>query len=1032
MQVLFVAGLISLTQLLFFGFCGLGLVRLLLPLRLHAYEVVLAPVFGLAFLAMVGFYGANVGLTMRGLVPLVVVVALGLLVGARVCHGGWRPGVLTMRELVPLAVLMVGTWGLCVLPLWGYGALLPIGHNWDVEFYLPLAAYLKDYSYATLAQAPGNPLRDLVMSERIAARAMGATYAQALVDVVGGWDAWDSWVPMLATLRVLTLAGLYALLREGLGARVGGALVGCGLVMVNGLLLWTTYNSFGMGLGGLALLPAALVCVLVALEGGERGEVLPAVVLLGGISCTYWPMLQPYGAGALGCGLALLWERRRGGWLEVIGRGLGVLVGGGVLGVLAHVRAGAAFLGVFEARSASMGVVDFIAPTVIVGSAPFSHLGPLVTGMGGEVMGWGGFVLAMVVAVYGLWFGGRRRAVTLGFGVCCLAYVLGLRFVVGFPYGYLRGSSYINSLLLGVMGMGVVPYGRLGRGEGAVSEAVSVAQRVFAGFRGGGWQLCAGMVVMGCCAVASYQTYAVYAVHPAVFDQETVAMRAAVAQLGRSGAVSVSAAPELRGPYLGAWAYTLRDRALLGSFRTGFGAFDAVHLGVTPVYGVVRRGEDPDAYGLDRAAQVWQGERSALYAAPVNQVAWLNGRLGVVAEGQLLSENTNMSRAQIGGGSYLAASPGVPLVLYSDGVTIGQGVLSGKGAIQAGFRLALASFVAQTVEVRLGDDVRRLAIPAGLSVYRTGQVTMPVRVEVRVEVAPLVLRWAALDRVVGMREVSALTPMRDTVVLGVTSTLSARSVSTHLRFHNDSGEQFRVGVEVYEVVPGYEVAPVHYAWASFPGPGEGAHTLDLDLGVPSMMLDGVTVPSKVGAVRDGSYFAALWVYRGERVQQVIPFLRFERRAGVVGGVLPLDVNAAFVYFAPAAQALGAHFGDGFGLRGFEVGTTVVHAGGHVRVSLVWGVERPPTTMYLVFVQVLDDANRKVAQWDGAVGGDWWPTTVWRQGQGVWQDVPLEVAVDAPPGRYRVLVGVYDPVSGERLRLSGGDDALVLGMVDVQP
>src|SRR5436853_305976 len=187
MSTLLTAALISLTQLLLFSVCGLGLARLLLPPRLRAHELTLAPLFGLG---------------------LLVIAVLRRRDGRRL------PGVLPARELLPLLLLMLGGWLLSLAPLINYGALIPIGHNWDVEFYLPLAAYLKDYSYATLAQAPANPLRDLVLSQRIVSRAMGATYAQSMADLLGGWDAWDSWVPMLALLRALTLPGLYALLRE--------------------------------------------------------------------------------------------------------------------------------------------------------------------------------------------------------------------------------------------------------------------------------------------------------------------------------------------------------------------------------------------------------------------------------------------------------------------------------------------------------------------------------------------------------------------------------------------------------------------------------------------------------------------------------------------------------------------------------------------------------------------------------------------------------------------------------------------------
>ena len=87
-------------------------------------------------------------------------------------------------------------------------------------------------------------------------------------------------------------------------------------------------------------------------------------------------------------------------------------------------------------------------------------------------------------------------------------------------------------------------------------------------------------------------------------------------------------------------------------------------------------------------------------------------------------------------------------------------------------------------------------------------------------------------------------------------------------------------------------------------------------------------------------------------------------------------------------------------------------------------------VYLVFVQVLDEANRKVAQWDGAAGGEWYPTAAWQAGQRIWQDVPLKIADNAPPGRYRVIAGLYDPATGARLHTPDGTDAIQLGSITV--
>ncbi len=921
-----------------------------------------------------------------------------------------------MRELLPLLLLMLGAWLLNVLPVVHYGALMPIGHNWDVEFYLPLADYLKGWSYRTLAEAPANPLLNVIMFERIAARAMGATYAQAMADLVGGWEAWDSWVPMLALLRALTLPGLYALLRDGLIVRAPAALLGVALAAANSLLLWTTYNSFGMGIGALALLPVTLLCTLVALEEPDRRAVMAAALLLGGLTCVYWPMLQAYGAVALLCGLLLLWERRRGGWAGVVARGALILAGGALLGVLAHLRAPVAWLGVFAAQTPSMGIFDFISPPVIAGTAPFSHGRLPPPGAFENLLAWGGLAAALLLLLHGAWRGAARRGLALGVVLGSIVYLLGLRFAVRFPYGYLRGASYSNTLLLGVAGAGLLP----------CAASLSRKARMWAGFASTGLAI----LLLAGTSLAVYRTYAVYAPGPAVFGLETVAVRAAAAKLEQPGPVYLSGAPEMRGTYLGAWAYALKRHELLGIMETGFGRLINMRPGAAPVYGVLQHDEDPREHGLDPAAQTWKSERAAIYAAPPNRIAWLSGRPSAYSEGTLFDDDTTYSRAQFGVGSYLEARPDQALVLYANEETLSLEPLAARAGGQREVNLALASFTAQTVELDLGDERRRLELPAGYTIYHTGAVTVPTRVSLRGTAAPVVLRWASLDRISGASGGARLEPVDDTVLLNIASEPRPDGASVSLQTTGD--EVLKVAIEIYQEVGGYGTEAAHYASALFPLAQQGTHELAMDLATPQITLDGAPLQVKMGDLRDGKYFAALWIYQGEQVRRRLPFLRFERRNGIVDAATPLDLNAAFVRVAPPAQPLAARFGDGIVLRAFELSATQLRAGGRLRASLLWQADRPQSQLYLVFVQLLDDNDRKIAQWDGAAGGDWWPTPAWQAGQRIRQDIPLQIAPDAPPGTYRLIAGLYDPATGARLQLRDGGDILQLGTVEVVP
>jgi hypothetical protein len=1016
MPVLINAVTISAVQLALLWLCGAGLARLLLPERLRQHETTLAPLFGLALVALVGFYGANAGFTMRQLLPVALGagVALLLLTVLRPHDRRRWPRVLPPAELLPLLLLMLGTWLLNIAPVLHYGTLMPIGHNWDVEFYLPLADYLKDYSYPAFAQIPASPLRTTVSVDPTFSRAMGATYAQAMADALGGWDAWASWVPMLALLRALTLPGLYALLRDGLGVRPWGALAGVALAGVNSLLLWTTYNNFGMGLGGLALLPAALVCMVAALEKWEPRAIVGAALLLGGLTCTYWPMLMAYGAAGFGLGAALLWERRHADWLHVVLRGGLALLGGGLLGMLAHMRAPVTFLGVFTNFAAQTDGGFFISPAVIAGSAPFPIMSVFPGGAPAadafatalETIGLGA---ALVLLLLGVWRAcWRWRAA--GMLACVVGYLAGLRFEIGFPYGFLRGASYTNTLLVGVMGAGlIVGHVRPTRAWLRPVSALLLAALLLSS----GW--------------ASYRAYAVYAGQPGIWDVNASRLRALAQEL-QPGAVLVSpqAATQLCGMPLTAWAYALRDHELLGSMHAGYGALTNERPGAAAGYGMLRMGEDPQEYGL-AMPPLWQQNDVAIYPASAERSAWLSGRTNFYTQMPHCERDaTNIDRDMLGVGDYMAAQPGQPLTMYAAADALGWQPLQSSASGMRSVSLDLLSFSAQTIEIMVGNEHRRVEVPAGQSMYQTGPVVTPLQITMKAD-APLMVRWAGLT--------AARLPDADVneqnVLLGMTGTATPQGVTTQVQLQNSSAEQLRLAIDVREVVQGYYAAPATYARSLFPLPQNGTHQVKLDMNDLAFTLDGAALPVERGTMKDGSFYASLWLYQGEQVVRVLPFARFERQHGAIMAVEPLNVNMAVARLNAPEHALDAQFGQQIGLVGYSLSATSAAPGEAVQLSLLWQANAPIRQPYLVFAQLLDAQNRKVAQWDGAAGGDWWPTPAWQPGQRVWQDVPLQVAADAPPGRYRLLVGVYDPATGARLPLADGQDALEPGVVEVK-
>lgn len=102
--------------------------------------------------------------------------------------------------------------------------------------------------------------------------------------------------------------------------------------------------------------------------------------------------------------------------------------------------------------------------------------------------------------------------------------------------------------------------------------------------------------------------------------------------------------------------------------------------------------------------------------------------------------------------------------------------------------------------------------------------------------------------------------------------------------------------------------------------------------------------------------------------------------------------------------------DGITLLGYDRADT----GEGIHVTLYWQAANDLTVSLRLFVHLLDPADHIVAQWDG-VPVDWArPTTGWAPGE----IVTTQHDLAAGPGEYRLRVGWYDPVTGDRVPLAG--------------
>lgn len=110
---------------------------------------------------------------------------------------------------------------------------------------------------------------------------------------------------------------------------------------------------------------------------------------------------------------------------------------------------------------------------------------------------------------------------------------------------------------------------------------------------------------------------------------------------------------------------------------------------------------------------------------------------------------------------------------------------------------------------------------------------------------------------------------------------------------------------------------------------------------------------------------------------------------------------------------GSTLGEGIILLGYDFPSKAAK-GQTFPVTLYWETRKSINVNYTVFVHLLDHAGSIVSQADGPpVNGDW-PTSVWQRGHPLTDAHNLSLPADLPAGEYSLIVGLYDPKSGDRV------------------
>lgn len=117
---------------------------------------------------------------------------------------------------------------------------------------------------------------------------------------------------------------------------------------------------------------------------------------------------------------------------------------------------------------------------------------------------------------------------------------------------------------------------------------------------------------------------------------------------------------------------------------------------------------------------------------------------------------------------------------------------------------------------------------------------------------------------------------------------------------------------------------------------------------------------------------------------------------------------------PPMQFLSnARWSDSIILLGYNWSVVPTTSGGQIRVLLFWKGDQPLSGDYSVFIHLLREDGALLAQHDGLPSNGERPTSTWAPGEVV-ADLHTLTFDTLAPGDYRLVVGLYDSSSGERL------------------
>ncbi len=144
------------------------------------------------------------------------------------------------------------------------------------------------------------------------------------------------------------------------------------------------------------------------------------------------------------------------------------------------------------------------------------------------------------------------------------------------------------------------------------------------------------------------------------------------------------------------------------------------------------------------------------------------------------------------------------------------------------------------------------------------------------------------------------------------------------------------------------------------------------------------------------------------------------------------------YLQPT-QSIKANLGDQIELTGLTLNSSLndlVGEAPHLSLDIFWRATAPNDINYTIFLQLLDEQNQVITSRDTQPINNNYPTTLWQRDQMIRETYDLLLSAPLSPGKYRLVTGMYDLQTGQRLPANNQEDIplpdnmIELFMIDV--